>query len=137
MTEANTDRSLQERLKAICVRLWGADNGEALYQWMCETRPPYAHHIITQVMVPIWEMNKVDLRTKILCCIALFTGLNKEEVKFFFQMAAYHGIPQEEVEEIVLLAGIESGFPNAEKAILFLKEAYEAQAAKTASAREQ
>jgi alkylhydroperoxidase/carboxymuconolactone decarboxylase family protein YurZ len=137
MSEAGTESGLEERLKAIIVRLWGPEVGESFYKSMHEIRPPYFQQILTQVMVPIWEMNKVDLRTKILCCIGIFTALNKEEVKFFFQMAVYHDIPQEEVEEIILLAGVEGGFPNAEKAILFMKEAYESHATKTATTRTQ
>src|SRR5262249_51854143 len=119
------DNELEDRFKRICLNLWGPEKGESLYQWMQESRPPYFQEITRKVMVPIWEMNKVDLRTKILCCISIFTARHLQEVKFFMGMAAYHGIPQEQVEEILLLTGIEAGFPAAEMAIGLMKEAYE------------
>ena len=64
------------------------------------------------------------MRTKILCCIAAFTALGRSEVEFFFKMANVHKIPKEEVEEILLLTGLESGFPNAEMAIEILEKVY-------------
>ena len=35
--------------------------------------------------MPIWEMDKVDIRTKILCCVAAFTALGRGEVEFFLK----------------------------------------------------
>jgi len=125
------EKSMEERFNAVCLKLFGPEVGKSLEQWIRESRPRHFQEITAQVMVPVWEMDKVDLRTKILCCISLFTGLNRKEVKFFFQMAAYHGIPQEEVEEILLLTGLEAGFPTAENAVVLMKEAYEEQAAKS------
>lgn len=121
--------TMEERFHAICLRLWGEKEGEATYQWITETRPPYFHSLARQVMVPIWEMNRVDLRTKILCCIAVFTAQHRQEVEFFIKMAASHGIPQEDVEEILLLTGLEAGMPSAEMAVQFLRKVYDAQAA--------
>lgn len=116
--------TLDERFHAICLKLWGDVEGESTYRWICETRPAYFHEKAMQVMVPIWEMSRVDLRTKILCCIAVFTAQHRHEVEFFMKMAAFHKIPQEEVEEIILLTGLEAGFPSAEMAIQYLRKAY-------------
>ena len=44
--------------------------------------------------------------------------------EFFFKMAHVHKIPKEEVEEILLLTGLEAGFPNAEMAIEILERVY-------------
>ena len=115
---------LETRFRAICLRLWGERQGEEVYRWIVETRPPGFHAKLVEVMVPIWEMERVDLRTKILCCIAVFTAQHKQEVEFFMKMAAFHGIPQEDVEEILLLTGLEAGFPAAEMAIGHLRKAY-------------
>jgi alkylhydroperoxidase/carboxymuconolactone decarboxylase family protein YurZ len=41
-------------------------------------------------------------------------------------MAKYHKIPREEVEEILLLTGLEAGFPTAEMAIQHLQRVYSA-----------
>ncbi len=115
---------LEERFRAITHKLWGKEQGDELYKWICDTRPPYFHEIIVRIMVPLWEMDKVDLRTKILVGIGVFTALHRDEVEFFIKMAKYHGIPQVEVEEILLLAGLEAGFPNAEHAIHHVVSAY-------------
>jgi alkylhydroperoxidase/carboxymuconolactone decarboxylase family protein YurZ len=115
---------LESRFKAICLRLWGEQHGESVYQWIRNERPPNFHRKLTEVMVPIWEMDRVDLRTKILCCIAVFTAQHRHEVEFFMKMAAHHGIAQEEVEEILLLTGLEAGFPSAEMAIQYMRTAY-------------
>jgi len=115
---------LEKRFNAICRRLWGEDQGQEIYQWISDSRPPSFHEKLMGVMVPIWEMDRVDLRTKILCCIAAFTALHRREVEFFFKMAAHHGIPQEDVEEILLLTGLEAGFPTAEMAIEILTQVY-------------
>lgn len=115
---------LETRFRNICLRLWGSEQGEQVYRWIVESRPPSFHRKLVEVMVPIWEMNRVDLRTKILCCISVFTAQHKHEVEFFMKMAAFHGIPQEDVEEILLLTGLEAGFPAAEMAIGYLKKAY-------------
>ena len=85
--------NLEERYRAICHRLWGDDEGERIHQWIRASRPASFHEKMIQVMVPIWEMDRVDLRTKILCCIATFTALNKREVEFFFKMAVLHASP--------------------------------------------
>lgn len=116
--------NLEDRYRAICHRLWGEDEGERIHQWIRDSRPASFHEKMIQVMVPVWELDRVDLRTKILCCIATFTALHKREVEFFFKMAAHHGIPREDVEEILLLTGLEAGFPAAEMAIELLQKAY-------------
>lgn len=116
---------MEERFHAICLRLWGAEEGEATYRWITETRPPFFHSLARQVMVPIWEMDRVDLRTKILCCIAVFTAQHRQEVEFFIKMAKSHGIPQGDVEEILLLTGLEAGMPSAEMAVQFLSKVYD------------
>lgn len=126
---------LEKRFRAITHKLWGAEEGEQIYQWIRATRPPSFHAKLIQVMVPVWEMDKVDLKTKILCAITLFAGRNMREVEFFFKMAAHHGIPQEHCEEILMLTGLEAGFPAAEMAIEILTKVYGEHAAKTKAAK--
>lgn len=115
---------LESRFRAICLKLWGSEEGSEIYDWIVTSRPASFHEKLREVMVPIWEMDRVDLRTKILCSIAMFTAQNKQEVEFFMKMAAHHRIPREDVEEILLLVGLESGFPNAEMAIDILTRVY-------------
>ncbi|MCY3815845.1 MAG: hypothetical protein OXG59_06085 [Gammaproteobacteria bacterium] len=115
---------IERRFQAITHKLWGDEMGEEIYQWIVTSRPPAFHAKLREVMVPIWEMDRVDLRTKILCSIAMFTATHKQEVEFFMKMAAHHEIPREEVEEILLLAGLEFGFPAAEMAIDILTRVY-------------
>ena len=115
---------LERRFEAICHKLWGSEQGGEIYDWIVTSRPPSFHAKLREVMVPIWEMDRVDLRTKIMCSIAMFTAQHKQEVEFFMKMAAHHRIPREEVEEILLLAGLECGFPAAEMAIDILVRVY-------------
>ena len=115
---------LESRFRAICLKLWGDEQGEEIYQWIRTSRPAFFHSKVREVMAPIWEMDGVELRTKILCSIAMFTAQHKQEVEFFMKMAAHHRIPQEEVEEILLLAGLECGFPAAEMAVDILARVY-------------
>ncbi len=117
---------IEIRFRAICLKLWGDQLGEDTFQWIKRSRPPYFHSLAMQVMTPIWEANRLDLRTKILCCIAVFTALHRTEVEFFMKMAVHHGIPQVEVEEVLLLTGLEAGFPTAEMAIQHMTNAYQA-----------
>lgn len=121
---------LDKRFRAITHKLWGPEEGEQIYQWIKATRPPAFHAQLAQVMVPIWELDKVDLKIKILCAISLFAGKGMREVEFFFKMAAYHKIPREHVEEILMLVGLEAGFPAAEMAIEILKKVYDEHALK-------
>jgi alkylhydroperoxidase/carboxymuconolactone decarboxylase family protein YurZ len=130
-----TDADLARRFRAITHKLWGKEEGEQIHQWIVKTRPPSFHAKLIQVMVPVWELDKVDLKTKILCAIALFTGRHMREVEFFFKMAAHHKIPREHCEEILILAGLEAGFPAAEMAIEILKKVYDEHAAKVKSRR--
>jgi alkylhydroperoxidase/carboxymuconolactone decarboxylase family protein YurZ len=129
----NMGNDMDARFRAITHKLWGPKEGEEIYQWIVATRPPAFHEKLIEVMVPIWEMDKVDLKIKILCAISLFTGLHRDEAEYFFKMAAYHQIPQEEVEEILMLTGLEAGFPTAEKAIVTMKTVYDEHAAKQAA----
>lgn len=121
---------LSARFQAICLKLWGDKEGEEIYKWIVDTRPPYFHGMVMQVMVPMWEMNKVDMKTKILAMCACFTARHMQEVEFMFKAAAHHGIPQEQVEEIVLMAGLEGGFPSAEMAVHLLMKVYQEHAEK-------
>ena len=67
------------------------------------------------------EMDKVDMRTKILCRVAAFTALGRGEVEFFFKMAHVHKIPKEEVEVNPLLTGLESAFQMLKWQLRFLR----------------
>ena len=118
-------KDLETRYKSICLKLWGDQQGEEIHAWIMENRPAAFQKKLMEVMVPIWEMDAVELKTKILCCIASFTSHGKTEVEFFIKMAYAHKIPQEEIEEILLLTGLEFGFPNAEMTIGVLQEVYQ------------
>jgi alkylhydroperoxidase/carboxymuconolactone decarboxylase family protein YurZ len=116
---------LEERYKNICLELWGVEQGAEIHTWIVDNRPVSFQRKLMEVMVPIWEMKTVDLKTKILCCISAFTSHGRPEVQFFLKMAHAHNISKLEIEEILLLMGLEFGFPNAEMTIGLLQEVYE------------
>lgn len=116
---------LEERYKNICLELWGDEQGIEIHSWIVDNRPVSFQRKLMEVMVPIWEMKTVDLKTKILCCISAFTSHGRPEVEFFLKMAHAHNISRLEIEEILLLMGLEFGFPNAEMTIRLLEGVYE------------
>ena len=77
--------NLDERYKKICLKLWGEEQGTEIHEWIITNRPVAFQRKLMEVMVPIWEMDKVDIRTKILCCVAAFTALGRGEVEFFLK----------------------------------------------------
>ena len=56
--------NLDERYKNICLKLWGEEQGEEIHEWIITNRPVAFQRKLMEVMVPIWEMDKVDMRTK-------------------------------------------------------------------------
>ena len=82
---------MEARFRAVTHKLWGPEEGEGIYQWIVATRPPAFHEKLINVMVPIWEMDKVELKTKIMCAISLFVGLHRDRSGILLQDG---GLPQ-------------------------------------------
>lgn len=94
-------------------KVFGDAFGEELAKQLHEGSTGLDRVVMTRIGPEIWESDVVDVRTKILCAVAIFAAMGREEVKFFMRAALIHGFGRAEIEDILLLAGLESGFPNA------------------------
>ncbi|GAH55089.1 unnamed protein product, partial [marine sediment metagenome] len=78
---------------------------------------PELYRIALNILTPeIWALNKMDLKTKILCAFSALAALGRTETEVFAYGAFYHGITIEQLTEIILVVGIEAGFPAAMEA---------------------
>jgi alkylhydroperoxidase/carboxymuconolactone decarboxylase family protein YurZ len=98
---------------AMFHKVFGPDFGDELARQLDETAGEVNRVVMTRIGPEIWERDTVDIRTKILCAVAIFAAMGREEVKYFMRAALIHGVTRPEIEDILLLAGLEAGFPNA------------------------
>lgn len=112
------------RARAMFVRIFGPDFGTALMDQLRGEAAEFNAIVMCRIGPEVWDLPKLDIRTKVMCAIAIFCVMNRPEIKFFIRAAIYHGFTRKEIEEVLMLAGLESGFPNAANAQKFVKEAY-------------
>lgn len=113
-----------KRARAMFVRIFGPDYGEALMDQLRGEAADFNAIVMCRIGPEIWEPDELDIKSKVMCAIAIFCVLNRAEIKFFIRAAIYHGATRKQIEEVLLLAGLESGFPNAANAQKWVKEAY-------------
>jgi 4-carboxymuconolactone decarboxylase len=77
----------------------------------------------------IWERPSLNMRTKVLLLVGMFAVMGRPEIKLFMRAAFHHGVTRAEIEDILLLAGLEAGMPNAAAGFARLAEAEAEQAA--------
>jgi alkylhydroperoxidase/carboxymuconolactone decarboxylase family protein YurZ len=123
------------RAKAMFVRIFGPDYGAALMYQLRGEAAEFNAIVMCRIGPEIWDLDDLDIRSKVLCAIAIFCVLNRAEIKFFIRAAIHHGVTRKQIEEVLLLAGLESGFPNAANAQRYVKEAYAEHAAFMTSLR--
>lgn len=71
----------------------------------------------------IWAREGLDLRTKLITMIVIFaTTAQETQFRIFGRSALIHGITREEIEELLLLVGLETGMPRAANALDWLIE---------------
>jgi alkylhydroperoxidase/carboxymuconolactone decarboxylase family protein YurZ len=116
-----------ERGVAMFRKVFGDTYGSYLASRFAGDEGSFSHIVMTRIGPEIWERDNLDIRAKVLCAIGIFTALGKEEVRFFMRAAIIHGCSRAEIEDVLLLAGLESGFPNAAAAARILDEAEEEQ----------
>lgn len=91
-------------------RIFGDDYGEELCAQLAEGE--FNQVLMCRIAPNIWDQEAVDLKTKILCAIALLTAAH-QDCRYFVRAAIHHGLTRRQVEDILLLAGLETGFPAA------------------------
>lgn len=71
----------------------------------------------------VWMRDTLPIKTRMFVAIATLTALNRDDVKFFMRGAFCHGATREEIEEVLIVAGQEAGYPAAIAAARRLDEA--------------
>lgn len=103
------------------LRIFGPDYGAELCQQLGQG--DYNLILMCRIAPNIWDQTAVPLPTKILCAIALLAAAG-QDCGYFVRAGIVHGVTRRQVDEILLLAGLETGFPAATAARRRVEEAY-------------
>src|SRR5215813_3839059 len=110
--------------RELFKKIFGPEYGLELANTLYADASDFSDIVMGKIAPEIWGPEEVDIPTKLLCCIAIFTALNREEIKFFVRGAICQGITKKQITEIIMLGGLEAGFPAASAAYRRAKEAY-------------
>jgi hypothetical protein len=109
------------RARSMFLRIFGPDYGAELCGQLGQG--DYNLVLMCRIAPNIWDASAVALPTKILCAIALLAAAG-QDCGYFVRAAIAHGITRRQIDEILLLAGLETGFPAATAAHRRVEEAY-------------
>lgn len=119
MSTTEVDARVQEMFEGI----FGPGLGQQLSKRL-HGEAPWFNEVVAKHIAPlVWQRSALDMRTKVLCAIAIFSALGKHEAGLFMRAALHHGVSQEEIHDLLFLVGLESGFPNASFGAKLLAEA--------------
>lgn len=69
----------------------------------------------------VWFREGLSLREKLITMVVIFATTAQEvQFKIFGRAALIHGVTREEIEELLLLVGLETGMPRAANALDWL-----------------
>jgi alkylhydroperoxidase/carboxymuconolactone decarboxylase family protein YurZ len=111
-----------DRGRAMFRRIFGPHYGEELCAQL--DTGEFNRVLICRIAPEVWERPNTPLTTKILCAIVACTAAH-QDIRYFVRAAIYHGITRAEVEDVIFLAGLESGFPSAGAARRLVEEGYQ------------
>ena len=103
------------------LRIFGPDYGAELCGQLEQN--DFNRQLMTRIAPEVWDQDVVDLKTMILCAIGIITAA-RHDVGYFVRAGIHHGIKREEMEAVIMLAGLEAGFPSAGEARRRLDQAY-------------
>ena len=109
------------RGRAMFLRIFGPDYGAELCEQLEQN--DFNRQLMTRIAPEVWDQDVVDMRTMILCAIGIVTAA-RHDVGYFVRAGIHHGIAREEMEAVIMLAGLEAGFPSAGEARRRLDQAY-------------
>lgn len=125
MSTSDVDANVRSMFEGI----FGARLGEELCSRL-HGEAPWFNEVVAKHIAPlVWQRSALDMRTKVLCAIAIFAALGKHEAGLFMRAALHHGVSQEEIQDLLFLVGLESGFPNASFGARLLADAVASHAA--------
>lgn len=110
-----------ERGRAMFLRIFGPDYGAELCDQLEQN--DFNRQLMTRIAPEVWDQDEVDLKTMILCAIGIITAA-RHDVAYFVRAGIHHGITRGEMEAVIMLAGLEAGFPSAGEARRRLDQAY-------------
>ena len=111
-----------ERGRAMFLRIFGPDYGAELCEQLEQS--DFNRQLMTRIAPEVWDQEVVDLKTMILCAIGIITAA-RHDVGYFVRAGIHHGVTREEMEAVIMLAGLEAGFPSAGEARRRLDQAYD------------
>ena len=78
-------------------------------------RGPCRHQPLRDVRIGplVWMRDMLPIKTRMFVAIATVAALDREDVKYFMRSAFCHGAAREVIEEVLLVAGQEAGYPAA------------------------
>ena len=103
------------------LRIFGPDYGAGLCEQLEQN--DFNRQLMTRIAPEVWDQDVVELKTMILRAIAVTTAA-RHDVAYFVRAGICHGITREGMEAVILLAGLEAGFPSAGEARRRLDDAY-------------
>lgn len=117
--------SFDQSAMEIFRKMFGPEYCEKFMKEMEGLSPEFSRIANDVLITKIWAMNKMDLKTKILCAFSALAALSRPETEVFAYGAFYHGVTLEQLTEIVLVVGVEAGFPAAMEAFKRVNNALE------------
>ena len=106
----NSNNEEINRGREMFKKIFGPHYGEELSEQLHQGE--FNRIAMCKIAPEIWELDGIDLKTKILCVIGICTA-QKLDVSYFIRAAIYHDINRRAIEHVMLLAGLEAGFPSA------------------------
>ena len=99
---------------ALFERLFGPALGAEMVRSAMAGPETFKEVVWSKIGPDVWEREILDMRSKLISMLAMFAVLGREvQMKYFVRASLIHGITRAEIEEILLLAGLEAGMPRA------------------------
>lgn len=123
MDEYKYDTPDLQRAVDMFVAVFGEAYGGYLSRQVHEGALGINRFIMCHFAPMVWERDGLDLRTRLLVAIGSLQTLGRDEVKFFMRGAFCNGISRAEIEEVLILVGLEAGMASAMRAGRYLDDA--------------
>jgi alkylhydroperoxidase/carboxymuconolactone decarboxylase family protein YurZ len=98
---------------AMFRSVFGEEYGGYLARQLHEGAVSLNRFVMTQVAPNVWERDGLPMTTRLLIAISVLAAHGRDDVKFFMRGALAQGVTRQEIEEALIITGLETGFPNA------------------------
>jgi 4-carboxymuconolactone decarboxylase len=116
---------ISEKGKETFIKMFGEEYSKVFLDHVDELSPEMTRIAMNVLTPEIWALENMDMRTKILCAFSSLAALARPETEVFAYGAFYHGVTMEELTDVILVIGIEAGFPAAMEAFKSANTAYQ------------